>query len=132
MGILGWLTGRDEKESDVYANFERVDEVVTSLKKVSTDTVTDAAEAVKAAVTELNQAKGMAEFVGQVNVDSFTPTFERVTSTIDQVATMIQQKADNIKVYEAPATKTATDEIGLKITARDFVLPCGCTTKWTI
>ena len=100
MGILSWLTGRDEKESDVYANFERVDEVVTSLKKVSTDTVTDAAEAVRAAVTELNQAKGMAEFVGQVNVDSFTPTFERVTSTIDQVATMIQQKADNIKVYE--------------------------------
>ena len=28
--------------------------------------------------------------------------------------------------------EVTTDEIGLKITARDFVLPCGCTTKWTI
>ena len=100
MGFLSWLTGRDEKESDVYANFERVDEVVTRLKKVSTDDVTNAADAVKAAVTELNNVKGMAEFVGQVNADSFTPTFERVTATIDQVSTMIQQKADNIKVYE--------------------------------
>ena len=28
--------------------------------------------------------------------------------------------------------EVTTDEIGLKITDRDFVLPCGCTTKWTI
>ena len=27
MGFLSWLTGRDEKEQDVYANYERVDAV---------------------------------------------------------------------------------------------------------
>ncbi len=100
MGFMSWLTGRDEKESDVYANFERVDDLVTNLKKVSTDNVTTASDAVKAAVTELNNVKGMAEYVGQVNADCFTPTFERVTATIDQVGAMIQQKADNIKAYE--------------------------------
>ena len=25
MGIVSWLTGRDEKEADFYSNFEKVD-----------------------------------------------------------------------------------------------------------
>ena len=86
MGFLSWLTGRDEKEQDVYANYERVDDLVANLKKVSTDNVTAASDAVKAAVTELNNVNGMAQFVGQVSADCFAPTFERVASTIDPVS----------------------------------------------
>ena len=37
--------------------------------------------------------------------------------------------AHNIKVYEAPATKTATDEIGLKIVAN--IVMVGAITKIT-
>ena len=103
MGFLSWLTGRDEKEQDVYANYERVDDLVANLKKVSTDNVTAANDAVKAAVTELNNVNGMAQFVGQVSADCFAPTFERVASTIDQIGTLVQQKADNIKTYEESA-----------------------------
>ena len=36
MGLWSWLTGRDEKQQDVYANYERVDDLVANLKKVST------------------------------------------------------------------------------------------------
>ena len=100
MGLWSWLTGRDAKQADVYANFERVDEVVTNLKKVSTERVSQASDAVKAAVVELNNVKGMAEYVGQIGPDSFTGTFERVSSTIDQIGTTMQQKANDIKIYE--------------------------------
>ena len=103
MGFWSWLTGRDEKQQDVYANYERVDDLVTNLKKVSTTEVSAASDAVQAAVTELNNVNGMAQFVGQVSADCFVPTFERVAQTIDQIGTMVQQKADNIKTYEESA-----------------------------
>lgn len=100
MGFLSWLTGRDPKEADVYANFERVDELVTNLKKVATENVAQANDAVRAAVIELNQVKGMEQYVGQLEPDCFTPTFEKVATAIDQLGTMTRQKADNIKEYE--------------------------------
>ena len=85
MGFWSWLTGRDEKQQDVYANYERVDDLVANLKKVSTTEVSAASDAVQAAVTELNNVNGMAQFVGQVSADCFVPTFERVAQTIDQI-----------------------------------------------
>ena len=100
MGFFSWLTGRDEKQADVYANFDRVDELLTNLKKVSTENVAQAADAVRAAVVELNNVKGMAEFVGQINPDCFGETFEKINTTLEQLGTTIQQKANDIKVYE--------------------------------
>ncbi len=43
--------------------------------------------------------------------------------------TIINYMVNNI-VLKAKGT-AATDEIGLKVTERDIVLPCGCTTLWT-
>ena len=49
------------------------------------------------------------------------------TTDIDDVGEFIEQH--NIKVYEAPATKTANDEIGLKIVAN--IVMVGAITKIT-
>ena len=100
MGFWSWLTGRDEKESDVYANFDKVEVVVSNLKKIATDNVSQANDAVRAAINELNAVKGMAEYVGQLEVNSFDGTFEAVESTINQIATTMEQKANDIKIYE--------------------------------
>ena len=58
---------------------------------------------------------------GTLIVDPGTTDVEDVREFIDE---------HNIKVYEAPATKTATDEIGLNISAKGISLPCGNTTVW--
>lgn len=100
MNLWSWLTGRDSREADVYANFERVDELVTNLKKINSESVVQANDAVKAAVSELNNVKGMAEYVGQISVDCFEPTFEKIALAIEQLGTTIEQKANNIKEYE--------------------------------
>ena len=51
------------------------------------------------------------------------------TSTTDLEIVMDFVEEHNIKVYEAPATKTATDEIGLKIVAN--IVMVGAITKIT-
>ena len=57
---------------------------------------------------------------GTLIVDSGTTDVEDVREFIDE---------HNIKVYDAPATKTATDEIGLKIVAN--IVMVGAITKIT-
>lgn len=39
MGFLSWLTGRSEKESDVYANYDKVDSVVQEINSIGTNQV---------------------------------------------------------------------------------------------
>ena len=49
------------------------------------------------------------------------------TTDVEDVKDFVEEH--NIKVYEAPATKTATDEIGLKIVAN--IVMVGAITKIT-
>ena len=42
MGFMSWLTGRDEKESDVYANYDKVSTVVNEITTIGTTKVSNA------------------------------------------------------------------------------------------
>ena len=100
MGFLSWLTGRDEKESDVYANYDKVDSVVQKLNSIGTNQVETARTEIKAAITELNNVNGVAQYVGQVNAGGYDSVFESIASSISQIGEQLQNKADSIKEYE--------------------------------
>ena len=56
MGLLGWITGRDEREADVYANFEKVDQVVGEIRSISVNQVESAKNNVRDAMGSLQSA----------------------------------------------------------------------------
>jgi len=80
--FTSWLTGRDEKESDVYANYDKVDEVVTSIKNVKTNQVVDAQDAIREALNKLNNVNGVAQYVGSVDTGAFDGIFDSIGSSI--------------------------------------------------
>ena len=63
--FISWLTGRDPKESDVYANFDKVEDVKTLIRNISTNEVATAQENIYAAFEQLNSVNGLAEYVNQ-------------------------------------------------------------------
>lgn len=101
--IMSWLTGRDEKESDVYANYDKVDQVVTSIKKIGKNEVENAKDAVHAAIRDLNNVNGVAKYVGNVDASAFDGVFESIATAIAEIGEQIQSKADDIKTYEESA-----------------------------
>ena len=103
MGFLSWLTGRDEKESDVYANYDKVDSVVQEINSIGTNQVETARTEINAAITELNNVNGVAQYVGQVNAGGYDSVFESIASSISQIGEQLQNKADSIKEYEESA-----------------------------
>lgn len=103
MGFMSWLTGRDEKESDVYANYDKVESVVSNIKNISSNQVESARDAVHAAVNDLNNVNGLAQFVGSVDAGAFDGVFESIASAIVQVGEQVQNKANDIKTYEESA-----------------------------
>lgn len=100
MGFMSWLTGRDEKQSDVYANFEKVDTVVENIKSVGKNEVETARDAVHEAMNKLNNVNGLAEYVGTVNIGDFDDVFDGIASGIEEIGNQIQAKANDIKTYE--------------------------------
>lgn len=100
---MSWLTGRDEKESDVYANYDKVESVVSNIKNISSNQVESARDAVHAAVNDLNNVNGLAQFVGSVDAGAFDGVFESIASAIVQVGEQVQNKANDIKTYEESA-----------------------------
>jgi len=100
MGFLSWLTGRDEKESDVYANFDKVDTVVSSIKSISTNEVASAKDAVHEAINALNNVNGLSTYVGSVDTGAFDGVFESIATSITQIGDQLQNKANDIKEYE--------------------------------
>ena len=100
MGFLSWLTGRDEKESDVYANFDKVADVVSNIKNIGTNEVESARDEINDALDALNNVNGVAQYVGTVTPGAFNGVFESVASSITQIGDQLQSKADDIKVYE--------------------------------
>lgn len=103
MSFTSWLTGRDEKESDVYANYDKVESVVSNIKSISSNQVESARDAVHTAVNELNNVNGLAQFVGSVDAGAFDGVFESIASAIVQIGEQVQNKANDIKTYEESA-----------------------------
>lgn len=103
MGFMSWLTGRDAKESDVYLDEAKVDQVVSSIKSIGTGEVESARDAVHAAINELNNVNGVAQYVGSVEPGAFDGVFDSVVSAISQIGEQIQSKANDIKTYEESA-----------------------------
>lgn len=103
MSFTSWLTGRDEKESDVYANYDKVESVVSNIKNISNNEVESARNAVHTAINNLNNVNGLAQFVGSVDAGAFDGIFESIASTIVQIGEQVQNKANDIKTYEESA-----------------------------
>ena len=103
MGFMSWLTGRDEKESDVYANYDKVESVVSNIKSISSNQVEAARDAVNNALNQLNNVNGLAQYVGSVDAGAFNGVFESIASAIVQVGDQVKSKANDIKTYEESA-----------------------------
>ncbi|MBP5679376.1 MAG: hypothetical protein J6X28_06095 [Bacilli bacterium] len=95
-----WLTGRDPKEADVYANYQNVAIVSGAINEIATTQVKTAQENVYAAFEQLNNVKGLAEYVGSIEINNYDTVFESISSTIGEIATQLEGKAEDIKTYE--------------------------------
>lgn len=99
MSIMSWLTGRDEKESDVFKDDAKVQAVISGIRSIGTGEVESARDAVHAAINELNNVNGVAQYVGSVDPGAFDGVFDSVVSAISQIGDQIQAKADDIEAY---------------------------------
>lgn len=96
------FTGR-EHDHDVLENEELVTEVIDNLNTIATKGVSTAYGEIEAAVTALNNVKGLSEYVGTVNVSEIESIFTGeggITESIKALATAMQQSADSIKEYD--------------------------------
>lgn len=100
MGFIEWITGRDEKESDVYANFDRVETVVDNIKNIATQRIDNAKIEVDNAISNLNNVNGLAQYVGQVSPNVYDAIFEEISKTISTIGDQLTIKANDIKAYE--------------------------------
>jgi len=99
MGITSWATGRDEKESDVYANYDEISEVTSRISKIVSD-MNSSISIIEDAVNELNKCKGIGEYIQPVNVAGVTETLNFYREQIANIGNDITTKAESIKVYE--------------------------------
>ena len=100
MGFWEWLTGRDEKESDVYANFDKVSDVVGRIGDIATTTVGNAQSAIDEAFGQLTAVKGFSEYVATLNTNYYDPYFDGIAQSINALGEKLQGNADSIKEYE--------------------------------
>ena len=98
--FCGWLTGRDEKESDVYANPEMVEKVVADLTNVTSIQVENARGNVIDALCNLNNNPSMQNAGLGVPIDNFNGIFDEISANITQISKMISTKAEDIAIYE--------------------------------
>ena len=102
--LISWITGRDPKESDVYANYDKVAIVSDSIRSISKNQVATAQENIYAAFEQLNNVKGLAEYVGTIEISNYDTVFETISTTVEEIANQLDGKAEDIKIYEeAPA-----------------------------
>ena len=99
MSFWSWLTGHDDKESDVYANFDKVEQVVTNLKSISTTLVGGAEQNVLAAINSLNSVNGFSQYIGSVPADGYTSMFDSISQSIVAIGDQVNSKAEGIKKY---------------------------------
>ena len=73
--LLGWITGRDPKEADVYANYDKVQTTSDNIRSIAKNQVLTAQESIYAAFNQLNSVKGLAEYVGTIEVGNYDTVF---------------------------------------------------------
>ncbi|MBP5679271.1 MAG: hypothetical protein J6X28_05570 [Bacilli bacterium] len=98
--FCNWISGRDAKEADVYANYGKVEQVTSDIRTIATTGVGNAQDAIYGAFNALNNVNGLAEYVGSVQVENYDTVFESLASTINGIADSIDSKAQDIKTYE--------------------------------
>ena len=95
-----WFTGRDEREADVYANPEKASFVVETINGIAKNNVEAAQVEIYAAISRLNSVNGLLENVGGIDSSFYDSLFSTLQSTISDLATQMQNKIDDIKIYE--------------------------------
>lgn len=99
MGIMGWLTGRNEMESDVYANYDKVSTVTDKISTIVAD-MSSSIETIEKAVVALNSCNGVGEYVDPVDVSVINEVLNSCREQIAKIGTDITTKAESIKTYE--------------------------------
>jgi len=103
MGLLSkfwnWLTGHDEKEEDVVANYDKVAEVTSAIQTIAHTQVPNAKDAVYEAFNRLNSVKGLSEYVGTIEVSNYDTVFEQISKTVEEISSQVDSKAEAIKKY---------------------------------
>ena len=85
-GLWSKLTGRNrEQESDLYANYDKVDTVVNEINSIATTKVMNASDEVCAAMKAINNVNGMEKYVGTIKVSNFETAFDGISDTIKSI-----------------------------------------------
>lgn len=99
MGILSFFTGRDEKEADVYANYDKVSNVTSNISEISSSMETSIS-VIESAANEINSCKGVGDFIEPCNTAGIVELLTSCRSQIESIGTEITNKANDIKTYE--------------------------------
>ena len=99
MSLWSWLSGHDDKEASLYANFDAVDVTVDRLNTISTSSVSAAQDNINAALQRLNSTKGLNQYVGTVDASTYEPMFQSLHDSIGTLGAQMTDKADTIKEY---------------------------------
>ena len=103
--IRTFFTGRNrEQESDLYANYDKIDTVIDEINTIATIKVMNASDEICAAMRDINKVNGMEKYVGSINVSNFETAFDSISESIKSIALQIQSKAESIKRYEEAST----------------------------
>ena len=101
--IWDWLTGRSEKEHDVYANFDVVKQVITDLEGIASKTVDASQTAFNESISKLNSVNGLNEYVGTVDASAYDSLFDELSKNILSISETLESNANDIKDYEEAA-----------------------------
>lgn len=94
------LTGRSDKSAEVYANFDKVDDVENALQTIIDSDIENAKSEINGALKELNSAKGF-EYVAKISSSSFDTLFTGMTESVKGIRQVLRGNADEIKRYES-------------------------------
>ena len=100
-GIVTWATGHNPREEKkLVANFNKVSDVTSEIKTIAHTKVPTAQEEVYAAFNNLNSVRGLAEYVGTIEVSNYDTVFDQIEKTVESISTQVNDKADAIKKYQ--------------------------------
>ena len=100
MSLREIITGRSDKEADVYENPDKVATVIEHINEIGSVKIESAKSAISEAISAYNSVNGVAEFVGTLDSGAVTGYIDEIGSGIKELGNQIQSKADDIKIYQ--------------------------------
>lgn len=99
-----WFTGRN----GIYKNDDLVEEAIESLGKINGNIATNLDDPLNTAISELNDVKGMADYVGTLNQGAFNEITVCAEDGIQAMIDQIEAKKKDMDAYERgdPLSKT--------------------------